>query len=110
MKSKKDKEKLEDIINEIYGIRKIKNRLAVLKGGYDEDKKVAQGVIEGLKNEPRVDIDDVNFQVEDKVITLYGTVPHKAARDGAECAAKSSEGVLKVKNNLKMILKYSEIL
>jgi len=109
IKSKIEKEKLEKLIMTIKGVRSINNRIVIIPQDLEEDKRIALKVIESIKKEPRIELNNIKIMVENKVITLYGTVPSYSAHDAAECAALFSKDAIKVINKLNWILRYYEI-
>ena len=107
--SKQERKELEDHVAKMEGVRKVINR-TVLIGEDAKDKMIARTVIEELKKEPRVVLDDVKIKVQDGVVTLYGTVKDLSTQEAAECAAgRASKEVKEVKNDLEWTLQYEEM-
>lgn len=68
------------------------------------DETIQHDVLEELQFDPEVPAADVGVRVEERVVTLLGTVPNFAARHAAEEATKRVDGVRGIVNALEVLM------
>jgi hyperosmotically inducible protein len=70
--------------------------------GKAEDAKITSKVKAKLTKEHAKNLVSVNVDTKDGIVHLKGTVPNEQAKTEAEQAAKDTEGVVSVTNDLKI--------
>ncbi|MBI3964742.1 MAG: BON domain-containing protein, partial [Chloroflexi bacterium] len=66
------------------------------------DSEIQQAVMRELEWDPRVEETDVGVEVDDRIVTLTGTVTSYAKRLAAQEAAHRVDGVLDVANDIRV--------
>jgi hyperosmotically inducible periplasmic protein len=94
---------VEDKLTGIRGILAVVNKLAVVPTKRISDELVAKDVIAALDRDTRVNVDDIEVEVDDGIVTLSGSVPRWAARWAAGRDASQTAGVIDVRNELKLV-------
>jgi len=89
----------EDVAEEVLGVLGVVNRIEVVPPPRG-DGAIRGDVIAALIAEPGVDSVDVNVEVEDRVVTLYGEMATYVERYLAEQTAQNVAGVAAVVNRL----------
>lgn len=93
---------VEEKIAGIRGILHIENKLAVTPTNKIGDEIIAEDVVAALDRDIDVDPTDVEVQVSNGIVRLFGTVPHWTARESAERDASLTAGVVDVQNELRL--------
>ncbi len=88
--------------SKVRGICDIRNILTVVPTHTISDKAIAEEVAGAIERNRNVDLEDVDVEVEDGVVTLTGSVPNWAARMAAVNAAEFTQGVIDVIDNLSI--------
>lgn len=68
------------------------------------DQRIREDVCDRLTNADRIDASEVMVEVKDGVVTLLGTVPHRAMKHWIEDIAAETSGVKDVENKLNVAL------
>jgi osmotically-inducible protein OsmY len=87
------KELAEDQVSYVRGVTGIDNRLGITPTGKLNDHEIAKDVVRALERNAVVDRGEVDVEVRDGVVTLWGTVPNRLARRAAFDAAQYTRGV-----------------
>jgi osmotically-inducible protein OsmY len=82
------------------GVADLVNRITVVPTERIVDKSIAEAVRAAIERNANVAIDDVTITVEDRIVTLSGTVPTWSAREAARNAAALTRGVVDVIDDL----------
>lgn len=90
----------EEIISSISGVVQIINNLTVVPTVSMDDNTIAQQIREALQRMAEINLESITIVVEKGVVTLTGKVPHWNAYYSAEFAARNTDGVLDVRNEL----------
>jgi osmotically-inducible protein OsmY len=93
---------VEEKIAGIRGVLNIENKLAVAPTEKIGDEYIAEDVVAALDRDINVSPEDVEVQVSNGVVRLFGTVPHWTARQAAERDASLTAGVVDVQNELRL--------
>jgi hypothetical protein len=72
------------------------------KGYQRSDARILEDVNERLTEDPRVDATDIEVRVENREVTLGGTVATRSEKRHAEDVAHAVSGVTHVQNNLRV--------
>lgn len=91
---------VEEKIIGLRGIVAIENKLAVVPSRGVVDERIAEDVVAALDRDSEVDPEVVTVEVDNGVVSLFGTVASLASRDAAERDASYTAGVSAVNNNL----------
>lgn len=94
------KMRCQEIISSASGVIQIINDLTVVPNVRSDDNSIAQQIREALQRMSTVNLEYITIVVEKGVVTLTGKVPHWNAYYSAEFAARNTEGVLDVRNEL----------
>lgn len=94
------KMRCQEIISSISGVIQIINDLAVVPNVSSDDNCIAQQIRDALQRMSTLSLEYITIVVEKGVVTLTGKVPHWNAYYSAEYAARNTEGVLDVRNEL----------
>jgi len=90
----------QDVISNIVGVNQIINNLAVVPSGEKSDNQVALQITESLQRMSVVRSEDITIEVEHGIVTISGKVPHWNAYYSVEYAARHTDGVIDVKNEM----------
>lgn len=93
---------VENKIAGISGVLAIENKLAVVPMESIGDELIAQDVVSAIDRDVRVNVEDVEVEVDDGVVTLTGDVPRWDAKQAAGLDASLTAGVIKVENQLRL--------
>ncbi len=85
------------------GVRDITNELTVVPTLSIADKAIADDVQAAIERNRNVNIEDVDIEVEDRVVRLSGSVTNREARQAAVEAAEFTTGVVDVIDDLTII-------
>jgi osmotically-inducible protein OsmY len=72
------------------------------KGYARSDERIREDVSDRLTDDPHVDASEVEVTVQDREVTLSGTVNSRFEKRHAEDIAESVSGVTHVQNNLRV--------
>ena len=117
--SEVDKALAEELIENLEGVKSVDNKLAVVAGEGDHDKKKHDGEMSGLTDakvatvvktrllfESETSGTDIDVEVENGVVMLKGEVDSDAEKDLAEAIAKNTNDVTRVDNQLTVAKAY----
>lgn len=90
----------EDIASRMAGVAGIKNLLTVVPGRKIEDVIIAGNVVAALDRNSHIDVEAVDVQVKDGLVTLRGEVLNRTAAEAAYYCALHTEGVIGIRNDL----------
>ncbi|MDI6719186.1 MAG: BON domain-containing protein [Methanomicrobiales archaeon] len=91
-----------EIAGGVAGIADVQNYVTVLPVEAITDQAIRTDVVVAIERSPDVDIGDVDVEVNDRVVTLSGTVPTATAYRAALDAAIHARGVIEVVDNLSV--------
>lgn len=86
----------------VEGVREVTNRLAVVPTHARDDREIAGQIMDALAGNFFIDEEAVDVKVNKALVTLRGTVPSARARHEAFLAALYVEGVVDVRDELKI--------
>jgi osmotically-inducible protein OsmY len=92
--------RVADKLSAVRGVKGMTNELAVVLTRSVTDKVIAEGIVEAIDRDIRVNVDDVTVVVDSGVVRLSGIVPTWRARAASENAARYSAGVVDVENGI----------
>lgn len=95
--------RIEDLAYDMIGVITVSNKLAVVPTRDLEDQAIAEDMVAALDRSALIDVESVDVEVEDGIVTLTGTVPSWMAWDEAQRAAQYTEGVVDVINDLTIV-------
>lgn len=87
-------------LSAVLGVKGMTNELAVVLTRSVTDKVIAEGIVEAIDRDIRVNVDDVTVVVDSGIVKLSGVVQTWRARAASENAARYSAGVLDVENGI----------
>jgi osmotically-inducible protein OsmY len=87
-------------LSAVRGVKGMTNELAVVLTKSVTDKVIAEGIVEAIDRDIRVNVDDVTVVVDRGVVELSGIVPTWRARAASENAARYTAGVVDVDNGI----------
>jgi osmotically-inducible protein OsmY len=90
----------EELVRTLNGVVGVDNELAIVPKQSRTDQAIAEDVTNKLKRRPNVDLDAIDVMVEDSTVTLSGSVPDIAAEEAALNAARYTDGVREVTDQL----------
>lgn len=96
------KMKAEELVSELTGVVSVVNMLAVVPSKKALDKEIAEDIIAALNRMAHVKADGVSVKVEDGKVTLSGRVPDWLSYYAAYDAARCTQDVVDVFNDLKI--------
>jgi osmotically-inducible protein OsmY len=91
---------VENRASHIHGVRDVDNRLGIAPTGRYSDHEIAREVVEALDRNVNVSKDNLDVEVSDGIVTLWGTVPNRTARRAALTASRYTRGVRDVRDNM----------
>lgn len=96
-----------EIARDTEGVKEVKNEIVVNPGAQPSiesqrvaDLEIRTEILEATAKSPELGGKNIDVKVENRVVTLSGTVDTPAQRNGAEQTARAVEGVVSVTNNL----------
>jgi osmotically-inducible protein OsmY len=92
--------KAQEVAAALVGVKGVTNELAVVPLKRYEDRRIAEEIVDALERSPYIDAEIVEVKVYNGVVTLAGNVPDQRAYNAAQRAAKYTQGVIDVINNL----------
>lgn len=96
------KYRAEDEVAEISGVVDIENELAVVPLEDVEDEQIAEDLMSSLERNTFVEANRIDITVQDKMVTLGGSVSEQRAISEAGEVARKTSGVKQVQNNMKI--------
>ncbi len=96
------KERATDIANMVKGVRWVHNNIQIEPPLELSDSKILENVKDSMKNDPATGSYDISISINDNLVTLDGQVQSKPQKQLCEIVAKSVNGVVAVKNNIKI--------
>lgn len=110
VESNVDRELAEELVMGIDGVTEVNNELTVMSEMDDDDEmsseftdaKIVTVVKSRFLFDSEISGTNINVDVENRVVTLNGTVESEAERDLAATIAKNTNDVKEVKNMLKV--------
>lgn len=94
------KRRAEELVYELTGVMGVRNNIMVVPTENVVDEAIAQDVISALDRNYNVEIDEIDVQVSNGVVTLKGTVPNWIQYYAAEDTANYTRGVISVINEM----------
>lgn len=96
-----------EIARDVTGVAELKNEIAVDPGAQPssealrvEDLEIKTWILEAFARSPELAGKRIDITVENRMVTLAGSVETGAQRNGAEQTARAAQGVAAVTNNL----------
>lgn len=96
-----------EIARDTQGVTEVKNDIAVNPGAqpsaesaHVDDLEIRAAILESFARSPELGGKTIDVKVENRLVTLSGTVETPAQKNGAEQTAKAVDGVGGVSNNL----------
>ena len=84
----------------INGVVNMKNKIVVVPSQDREDREIAEEIIHAIARDVRVSVDNVDVTVNGGKATLSGTVDAWIAHDAAVNAAKHTEGIKEIQDDI----------
>jgi len=84
------------------GVRAIHDHLVVVPSDSVMDRVIGEGIEAALDRMEPVEAEAVDVEVKDGVVRLTGSVPNQTSLISAEEAARHSEGVIEIYNELRV--------
>jgi osmotically-inducible protein OsmY len=92
--------KAQEAASALAGVKGVTNELAVVPLEKYENRRIAEEIVAALERSPYVDAEIVDVKVHNGIVTLAGNVPDQRAYNAAQRAAKYTQGVVDVINEL----------
>jgi hyperosmotically inducible periplasmic protein len=96
-----------EIARDTKGVNEVKNEIVVNPGAqpstenaHVDDLEIRASILEAFSRSPELGGKGIDVKVENRIVTLSGTVETPAQRNGAEQTAKAVDGVAGVSNSL----------
>jgi hyperosmotically inducible protein len=96
-----------EIARDTPGVKDVKNEIAIsptaqpsIEGSRVEDLEIKTSILEAFTRSPELGGKHIDVKVENRIVTLEGSVETPAQRNGAEQTARAVSGVAGVTNNL----------
>lgn len=93
---------VEELTYNMAGVLSTVNKLSVVPTENIIDESLADAIIASIDRSTNIDVDTVNVQVDNGLVTLSGSVPNRAAYYDALNSARRTVGVVNVINNLRV--------
>jgi osmotically-inducible protein OsmY len=84
---------VEELVAVHRGVRDVKSSLTVVPTRSEDDQAVAVAISSALDRHSMIDASHVTVRVEDRCVSLFGTVPNVMARRAARSVASCISGV-----------------
>lgn len=94
------KARTQDLVYRMRGVSGLTNKVAVAPTQAYEDEQLAREIINALDRNIIVNVDEINVSVEQGIVYLTGTVTSWAAKRAAYDAARYTQGVKEVVNQI----------
>ena len=101
------KQKVEEMVRELAGVREVVNLITVLPTGVATDVKGK--IEEALRRLVEVDEDNIDVEAEDGMVVLVGEARTWSEREEAERVAWCAPGVRSVENRIRVVEPVREI-
>ncbi|HET9532130.1 MAG TPA: BON domain-containing protein [Blastocatellia bacterium] len=95
------------IARDTEGVKEVRNEISVDPGAKPSiesqrvaDLEIRTEILEAFARSPELGGKSIEVKVDDRLVTLSGTVENAAQRNGAEQTARAVDGVVSVTNNL----------
>jgi osmotically-inducible protein OsmY len=95
------------IARDTEGVKEVRNEISVDPGAKPSiesqrvaDLEIRTEILEAFARSPELGGKNIDVKVDDRLVTLSGTVDNAAQRNGAEQTARAVDGVVSVTNNL----------
>lgn len=92
--------KVAELALDVTGIKSVINRLSVVPTKDYLDKEIAEDIVKAFDRNIFIDVNEVDVEVGDGIVTLSGKVQDRAAMNTALNIVKHTSGVVDVVNNL----------
>jgi osmotically-inducible protein OsmY len=73
------------------------------RGYQRSDSRITEDINDRLTDDPYLDASDIEVKVNNREVTLIGTVESRGAKRRAESIVEAVSGVIDVQNNLRVI-------
>jgi osmotically-inducible protein OsmY len=94
------KARVEALTAEVAGVTSIHNKIAVVPSRNILDEVIAEDITAAIDRDLSLDIERINVEVRNGVVTLGGSVPDRISRRAAEEIAQRTDGVIEISNQL----------
>jgi osmotically-inducible protein OsmY len=94
------KVRAEDIASDVTGVLGVTNKLSVVPTKDVVDEAIADDIVDALDRNTDINIEDIDVEVENGMVTLSGIVPTWTERLRAYEAALYTDGVLNIHDEL----------
>lgn len=98
-----------EIARDTTGVTEVNNQISVdanarpsSENAHIEDLEIRAAILEGFAKSPELGGKNIEVKVENRTVTLSGSVDTQAQKNGAEQTAGAVDGVAAVANNLKV--------
>ena len=92
---------VEELVTGIEGVSGVINKLSILPSPSVSDATIAEAILAAMTRNKWIDVDAIEVQVENGVVTLAGTVLNWAAHRSALDIAHHTPGVIDIIDNLR---------
>ena len=92
----------EELASDMAGVLSIVNKLTVVPSENIIDSSIAKAIVTCFDRNPNINIDSIDVEVEEGIVTLSGTVPNWIAYYDALSSARCTVGVVNVINSLNI--------
>ncbi len=96
------KQKAQETVSTVTGVRGLTNELAVVPSRTYEDKLLADSIVGALERDIHVDVSTIDVRVNGGEVTLSGSVSSLPAFRAAQAIAEDTPGVVAVNNDLEI--------
>jgi len=96
------KQKAQQLVSILTGVRGLTNELAVVPSGTYEDQLLADSIVAALERNIHVDVGTIDVRVNGGEVTLSGSVSSLPAFRAAQATAEDTPGVVAVNNDLEI--------
>lgn len=93
----------EELVRALSGVVDVENDLAIVPKHSRTDQAIAEAVTKKLKRRPNVDLQAIEVTVNNGSVSLRGTVPDITAEEAAINAARYTDGVRDVTDQLTVV-------
>ena len=95
-----EKTAAEEIAGRVTGVQDIVDHMAVVPTQRVSDRAIAQNVQEALTLHPEMDLENIDVEVSDGLVTLAGAVPTRTLYDAALDATRYTRGVINIEDKI----------
>lgn len=93
----------ERIVDRVYGVIEVENKLAVVPTDKFSDKVIAENIVDAIDRLKIVDAETINVKVKNSIATVSGSAPSWIAKRAIENAAEFTAGVSDVKSFITIV-------